>query len=161
MRAPGFVRWLLLSVLTTRALAAQQEPRGFLRLEIGQAEIHRASSKGAAIGLRLGRRVGARGIVRFELGAAYSRADAGYGVFEIGAEVRPFAKIGVTPVAGVGAGYLVEPAFRGEMLRGTLALEVEVTQRAALRLGVHVAQHGSERGPHTLFVGIETRGRGR
>ncbi len=159
MATRGGVPVLLLSFLVTGAVAAQREPRSFLRLEIGRAEIHRASRTGAAVGLRVGRRVDARGITRLELGASYSGADEGYAVLEVGAEVRPLATGRVTPVVGVGAGFLVEPTFRGEVLRGTAALEVEVSERIALRLGGQLGHHGGERGPHTVFFGIEWRGR--
>jgi len=152
---------LISSLAVTSALTAQQEPRSFVRLEVGRAEIHRASSTGAIIGLHLGRRADAAGIARLELGASYSGADEGYVALEVGGELRPLAKGRITPLLGVGAGVLLEPEFSGEMVRGTLALEAEVSVRVALRLGAQLGQHGGARGPNTIFIGIETRGRPR
>ena len=113
------------------------------------------------IGLRLGRRADAEGIARLELGASYSGADEGYVALDVGGELRPLAKGRFTPIVGVGVGVLGEPDLTGEMLRGTLALEVEVSVRVAIRLGAQLGQHGGARGPNTIFIGIESRGRAR
>jgi hypothetical protein len=97
-------------------------------------------------------------VIRFDLGVVYSTADSGYLVLEGGAELRPFAKGRVTPILGAGGGYIVERSYRGAVLRGTLALEVEIAVRLAVRFGAHFASHANERGPHMYFVGIEPRG---
>ena len=133
--------------------AAQRDAARYMRLESGVAEIHVVSNKGAALGLRLG--IGRA--VRLEVGAAYATADSGYLTLDGGTEVRPFARGSVTPVLGVGAGYIVEPSFRGAFLRARFALEVELSRRTALRGGLQVGDHVREPGPHMLFIGLETR----
>jgi hypothetical protein len=149
----GFGVWL---AIAPGSGAAQREPGPFLRVEVGQSQIHRESLRGVEVGLRLG----TGRLVRFEAGAAYATADSGYAVFDGGAELRPLAAWRVTPVLGVGAGFLVEPSFRGVWLRGTVALEVELAVRTALRLGAHFGSHARDFGPNTWFAGIERRGRG-
>ena len=141
------------------ALNAQDQPRGFLRLEAGRAEIHRASSTGIAVAFRIGRRLEPRGLARVELGASYSAADEGYRTVEVGAEVRPLAGARLTPVAGVGAGLLLEPEFTGEVIRATVAIDIVIAPRAGLRLGAQVGEHGGARGPTVFFGGLELRGR--
>jgi hypothetical protein len=73
----------------------------------------------------------------------------------------PWARAWITPVVGVGLGLLTEPEFTGEIIRGTLALELEVSNRLALRVGGQLGRHGGQRGPHVLFGGLELRGRRR
>jgi hypothetical protein len=142
-------------------LFGQQQRRGFWRIEAGRADIHRASSTGMVAALRLGRRADSLGVLRIDLGASYSGADEGYLTVEFGAEVRPLARARVTPVLGVGVGLLSEPEFTGEIVRGTLALEVEVASGVAVRLGGQLGRHGGQRGPNVLFGGLELRGRRR
>jgi hypothetical protein len=148
-----------LGVLLAAGLA--QEPARFVRIESGQSEIHRPSRTGAAVALRAGRPLERTGVVRVELGATVSGADEGYVTAELGLELRPFAAARVTPVVGAGAGILAEPEFSGSVLRGTVAVEVELTTRTAARVGYQAAGHGGERGPNVWFVGFEVRGRQR
>ena len=146
---------LLLLLAASRPAAAQQKPRNSFRLEAGKAEIHSASNTGGMLGLRFARRLGDGGVVRTELGASYSSADENYFALDAGAEVRPLARYRVTPALGVGAGFIVEPEFRGELLRGTVALDTELSAHLALRIGAQLGYHGGERGPHSLFLGVE------
>ena len=144
-----------LLLLAPAAIHAQQY-RGFGRLEVGRAEIHRASSTGPVTGLRIGRRVGPADLARFELGATTSRADEGYLTLELGLELR----LPLGPAAlfvGPGAGVLVEPEFGGSLLRVAAGLELRVAQRAALRVGFQTARHGGTPGPDLVFAGIELR----
>lgn len=67
---------------------AQQEPARFLRFEVGQADIHRGSSTGGAVALRIGRRLERSGAARLDLGASYSGADEGFVTLEVGVELR-------------------------------------------------------------------------
>lgn len=137
---------------------AQREPTRFVRLEVGQAEIHRPSSTGGVVALRLGRRLERSGVARLDLGASFSGADEGYLTVEGEVELRPLAARRMTPVVGVGAGLLAEPEFSGAVLRAALAVEAELTMRTAMRVGYQVAGHGGERGPHVWFAGMEVRG---
>jgi hypothetical protein len=130
----------------------------FIRVELGQAEIHRPSGTGAEVALRVGRRLEPSGLARVDLGTSYSGADEGYVTLDVGLELRPLAATRGTPVVGVGAGLLVEPEFSGTVLRAGVALEVEVTIRTALRVGYQAAGHGGEMGPRVWFVGLERRG---
>ncbi len=147
-------------LLIPNLLLGQQDRRSFVRIEAGRAEIHDPSSSGAAVALHLGRKADREGVVRWDLGASYSAADEGYFTLEFGAEVRPFAHAFITPVVGVGAGLLTEPEFTGQIIRATLALEAELSEVLALRLGGQIGGHGGERGPHLVFGGLEFRGRG-
>lgn len=138
---------------------AQDGPRSFLRVEAGRADIHRSSSTGVMFTLRLARRIDRGGIARLEVGASYSAADEGYLTLEMGGELRPFTSGPLTPVVGVGIGLLTEPEFTGELVRGTLALEIQVSPRTAVRLGAQVGQHGGARGPNAYFGAVEVRRR--
>ena len=148
-------------LLISNSLLAQQQRSSFWRIEAGQADIHRASSTGAAVAVRVGLGADRAGVVRLDLGASYSGADEGYLTLELGAEVRPLARARATPVAGVGVGLLTEPEFGGPIVRGTLAVDVEVAKGMALRLGAQRGRHGGARGPNVFFVGLEFRGRRR
>lgn len=148
---------LALSLLATSAVAAQPEPRSFMRIEIGAAEIHASPKTGAMLAFLLGRRVDANGVLRLELGSSYYGSDAAHFALESGAELRPLAQYRVTPVIGLGAGFIVESNVRSEMFRGTAALDVKATARTAFRVGAQFAYHVSEDGPHAFFVGIEKR----
>lgn len=146
-------------MVAARTVEAQREPQSFIRFEAGRAEIHRASSTGVALALRAGRRIDRQGVARLDLGASYSGADEGYWTVEVGGELRLLARSHLTPVAGVGIGLLLEPEFSGEVIRATLAFDVKVGSRAAVRLGAQLGTHGGARGPNVLFGGIELRGR--
>ena len=136
---------------------AQQAPSTFVRLEVGRAEIHRASSSGAAVALRVGSTVRRSGTVRMDLGASYSGADLAYLTLEAGVELRPLPAARLTPVARVGAGLLAEKGFGGPVLCLGVALEAELSARTALRLGYQLAEHGGARGPNVWFAGLEAR----
>lgn len=147
---------LTLSTAAPLRLGAQQY-RGFGRLEAGRAEIHRPSGTAAVAALRIGRRLGAGDVARFELGATTSRADEGFLTLELGLELR----LPLGPAAlfvGPGAGLLLEPEFGGPVVRVAAGVELRVTDRTALRAGAQSGRHGGTPGPNLVFVGIELRG---
>jgi hypothetical protein len=131
-----------------------------ISVEGGTAEIHRPSSDGGALGLRLARVLG-EGRLRLDAGLLGSGADEGFVVLDAGVEARLCARCTVAPFVGGGIGFLAEPEFTGAVLCLNAGLELHLGDRTVLRVGLQRATHGGRSGPHLIRAGVGYRFGGR
>lgn len=149
-----------IALLAAPRAEAQGLRRGFVRAEIGLASLH-ASEAGSYAAVHLGRALDGAGTRRWDLGFKSSRADEGFFAITLGPEWRFAPAAAVTPVVGVGVGFLGESnEFMGATGYLTGALEIAPAEALGLRVGAEVAFHGKAAGPNVLFVAMEFRGKG-
>jgi hypothetical protein len=123
----------------------------------GLAAIHETSRTGPFLGIQVHRILwGDR--LRLDAGALVAAADEGFGDLGVGIEFRlcsePCTAAGYI---GVGAGVLSEPEFGGGSFRLDGGLEVRLSERNVLRLGVQGGTHGGRSGPHLISVAFGRR----
>jgi hypothetical protein len=123
----------------------------------GLAAIHETSRTGPFLGIQVHRVLwGDR--LRLDAGGLAATADEGFGVLDVGIELRICsAPCTAAGYIGVGAGILSEPEFGGGSFRLDGGLEVRLSDRNVLRIGVQGGTHGGRSGPHLIAVGFGRR----
>lgn len=150
-------------LLATSAVATAQTPRvprGLVRVEFGDARIHRTISTGDGVYIAIrAARTWQDDRVRLEGSVIRGTADGGFTGADAGMELRGCpSRCRVAPYLAVGLGGIRDRVGSAPMSRLSFGLDVRVSPSHLLRFGLLRSTHGKgSGGPNGLAIGFTQR----
>lgn len=131
--------------------SAADAPRAWVEAGSQWTCLHDVARVGGTV--RVARDLGRSGVLRAQVGlsaSSFAAADAGI-------EARLCPRCRVSPVLGVGVGFLAEDEYAGSFARATAGIEAALSPRLLLRATVQSGSHGGEDGPSAAAIGLGWR----